>query len=157
MPANSLYLLYSQEKNDEKFFKDSGPEIVPPVYIHPSASVDSSSKLGPNVSIGLKVKIHSGVRISNAIILDGTEIKPNATVLYSIIGRRCRIGQWARVEGTPTLPIQQNTTILRNGLKMQSITVLANDVTIDDEVRVQNCIVLPHKEIKNGVVGEVIM
>ncbi|EMR11328.1 hypothetical protein PNEG_00357 [Pneumocystis murina B123] len=157
VPANALYLLYSQEENDKKFFKDSGPEIVPPVYIHPSASVDHSSKLGPNVSIGLKVKIHSGVRISNAIILDGAEIKPNASVLHSIIGRRCRVGQWARVEGTPTLPTQHNTTILRNGLKVQSITVLANDVTIDDEVRVQNCIVLPHKEIKNGVVGEVIM
>ncbi|KTW30788.1 hypothetical protein T552_00500 [Pneumocystis carinii B80] len=153
--ANALYLLYSQKENDQKFFKDSGPEIVPPVYIHPSASVSHSSKLGPNVSIGLNVKIHSGVRISNAIILDGAEIKPNASVLHSIIGRRSRVGQWARVEGTPTLPTQHNTTILRNGVKIQSITVLANDVVIDDEVRVQNCIVLPHKEIKVGVVGEV--
>lgn len=157
VPANALYLLHAQGKNDENLFKNTDLEIVPPVYIHPSASVDLPSKLGPNVSIGPKVKIHSGVRISNAIVLDGTEIKHNASVFHSIIGRRCRIGQWARVEGTPTLPTQHNTTILRNGVKIQSITVLANDVIVDDEVRVQNCIVLPHKEIKDGVVGEVIM
>ncbi|KAG5439239.1 hypothetical protein PCANB_001538 [Pneumocystis canis] len=158
VPANALYLLHAERPNDEELFsKNSGLEIVPPVYIDPSASVDKSAKLGPNVSISPKVKIHSGVRISNAIILDGAEIKHNACVLHSIIGRKTRVGQWARVEGTPTLPTQHNTTILRNGVKIQSITVVANDVIIEDEVRVQNCIVLPHKEIKNGVVGEVIM
>ncbi|KAG5519183.1 hypothetical protein PMAC_002271 [Pneumocystis sp. 'macacae'] len=156
VPANALYLRRAQENGDKELFsKDNGLEIVQPVYIDPSASVDSSAKLGPNVSIGPKVKICSGVRISNSIVLDGTEIKDNACILHSIISRGCRVGQWARVEGTPTLPMQHNTTILRNGVKIQAITVVANDVTIHDEVRVQNCIVLPHKEIKKGVVGEV--
>ncbi|KAG4306463.1 hypothetical protein PORY_000451 [Pneumocystis oryctolagi] len=156
VPANALYLLHAQKNSDKELvFRENGPEIVPPVYIDPSAIVNSSAKLGPNVSIGPKVKIHSGVRISNAIILDGAEIKDNACILHSIISRKSRVGQWARVEGTPTLPLQHNTTALQNGVKVQSATVVANDVIIHDEVLVQNCIVLPHKEIKKGVVGEV--
>lgn len=74
-----------------------------------------------------------------------------------MIAEDCRIGTWARIEGTPTLPSQHNSVILKNGVKVQSITILAKNVTVADEVRVQNDLILPHKEIKESVSGEVIM
>jgi mannose-1-phosphate guanylyltransferase len=50
-------------------------DIVEPVYIHPSASIDVSAKVGPNVSIGPNAVIGAGVRLSNAIILNNVTIQ----------------------------------------------------------------------------------
>lgn len=159
VPANGLYLKQAMEAGDPSVLRTSrdGPEILGPVYVHPSAYVHPTAKLGPFVSIGAKSRIGEGVRIKDSIILDGTEVKDNACILHSIIASGCKVGAWARVEGTPTLATQHNMTVMRNGAKVQSITVCASDVSIGNEVHLQNCIVLPHKDIKRGVVGEVIM
>lgn len=69
----------------------------------------------------------------------------------------CKVGSWARVEGTFPSASQDGGPIMRNGVKLQDITVCASHVTIENEVRIQNCVVLPHKEIKKSVVGQVIM
>lgn len=48
-------------------------------------------------------------------------------------------------------------TLVKDGAKIQSVTILSSDVNVSEEVHVQNTIVLPHKDIKNDVVNEVIM
>lgn len=58
------------------------------------------------------------------------------------------MGAWARVEGTPTPVGSHSTTIIKNGVKVQSITILGKECAVGDEVRVQNCICLPYKELK---------
>jgi mannose-1-phosphate guanylyltransferase len=150
-PSNSSVPLYSKPKDE------NGPEIVSPVYIHPSAQISPSAKLGPNVSISAGVRILAGARIKDAIILDGAEIKHNACVLHAIVGWDSKVGAWARVEGTPTLASQHSTTIVRGGVKIQSITILAKEVSVTDEVHCQNVIVLPHKEINFDINNEVIV
>ena len=45
------------------------PKIIGDVFIHESASVDSTAVLGPNVSIGKNVKIGAGARIRESIVL----------------------------------------------------------------------------------------
>ena len=90
-------------------------------------------------------------------MLDSAEIKANACVLHAIVGWESKIGAWARVEGTPTLATQHNTIIVKGGVKLQSITILAKDVHVGDEIRCQNVIILPHKEIKFDVSNEVIV
>ena len=156
VPANALYLLKAFQQQSPEIAKPSAT-IVPPVYIHPSAYVDPTAKLGPNVSIGAKVTIGPGARVKESIVLDDSEIKHDACVLYSIIGWNSRVGAWARVEGTPTPMTSHSTSIIKNGVKVQSITILGKECGVGDEVRVQNCICLPYKELKRDVANEVIM
>lgn len=156
IPANALYLQKAFQSQSEELAAPSA-NILPPVFIHPTASVDPTAKLGPNVSIGPKVVIGAGVRVKESIVLEEAEIRHDACVLYSIIGWNSRVGAWARVEGSPTPVATHTTSIVKNGVKVQSITILGKECGVGDEVRVQNCICLPYKELKRDVANEVIM
>ena len=156
VPANALYLMKAFQNQSEELAKPSAT-ILPPVYIHPTAQVDPTAKLGPNVSIGPKAIIGPGVRIKESIVLEEAEIKHDACVLYAIIGWNSRIGAWARVEGSPTPVSSHTTSIIKSGVKVQSITILGKECGVGDEVRVQNCVCLPYKELKRDVCNEVIM
>ena len=147
VPANALYLMKAFQSQSDELAKPSAT-ILPPVFIHPSAQVDPTAKLGPNVSIGPRAIIGAGVRIKESIVLEDAEIRHDACVLYSIIGWSGRVGAWARVEGTPTPVREHNTSIVKNGVKVQSITILGKECAVADEVRVQNCVCLPFKELK---------
>ncbi|KAJ5287446.1 hypothetical protein N7478_003132 [Penicillium angulare] len=156
VPANALYLQKAFQAQSEELTPPSAT-IVPPVFIHPTASVDPTAKLGPNVSIGPRVVVGAGVRIKDSIVLEDTEIRHDACVLHSIIGWSSRVGAWARVEGTP-IPIgSHSTSIVKQGVKVQSITIIGKECSVGDEVRVQNCVCLPYKELKRDVANEVIM
>ena len=156
VPANALYLMKAFQTQSEELAKPSA-NILPPVYIHPTATVDPTAKLGPNVSVGPRAHIGAGVRIKESIVLEDAEIKHDACILYSIIGWASRVGAWARVEGTPTPVREHSTSIVKNGVKVQSITILGKECAVADEVRVQNCVCLPYKELKRDVQNEVIM
>lgn len=158
IPANALYLQKEfQTPGGSTELAPASATIIPPVYIHPTAEVDPTAKLGPHVSIGPRVVVGAGARIKESIVLEDSEIKHDACVLYSIIGWNSRVGAWARVEGTPTPVGSHTTSIIKNGVKVQSITILGKECGVGDEVRVQNCICLPYKELKRDVANEVIM
>ncbi|KIH88759.1 mannose-1-phosphate guanylyltransferase [Sporothrix brasiliensis 5110] len=156
VPANALYLQQAWQ-TASKELAAPGPNIIQPVFIHPSAHVDPTAKLGPNVSIGPRVTVGAGARIKESIVLEDSEIKHDACVLYSIIGWNSRVGAWARVEGSPTPVTNHSTTIVKNGIKVQTVTILGKECGVGDEVRVQNCVCLPFKELKRDVANEVIM
>ncbi|KAF7513114.1 hypothetical protein GJ744_010510 [Endocarpon pusillum] len=156
VPANALYLQKAFQSQSEELAAPSA-NILPPVFIHPTATVDPTAKLGPNVSIGPKAVIGAGARVKESIVLEEAEIKHDACVLYSIIGWNSRVGAWARVEGSPTPVGNHTTSIVKNGVKVQSITILGKECGVGDEVRVQNCVCLPYKELKRDVANEVIM
>lgn len=147
VPANALYLQRAWQTGSKELAQPSA-NIVPPVFIHPTAEIHPTAKLGPNVSIGPRAIIGAGARVKEAVVLEDCEIKHDACVLYSIIGWGSRVGAWARVEGTPTPVGSHSTSIIKNGVKVQSITILGKDCGVGDEVRVQNCICLPYKELK---------
>ena len=97
--------------------KAEGPEIIAPVYIHPSATVHSTAKIGPNVSISADARVGNHRRSNeNSIILSGAEIAPHAVILHSIVAWDCRIRAWARVEGIP-LGVQEHV-VIRGGVKV---------------------------------------
>ena len=147
VPASALYLQKAFQQQSEELAAPSAT-VLPPVYIHPSATVDPTAKLGPNVSVGPRAVIGPGARVKESIVLEDAEVRHDACVLYSIIGWGSRVGAWARVEGTPT-PVQSHTdSVVKNGVKVQSITILGKDCGVGDEVRVQNCVCLPNKELK---------
>ncbi|PHH68236.1 hypothetical protein CDD80_145 [Ophiocordyceps camponoti-rufipedis] len=156
VPANALYLQRALQLSSSELVPASA-NMVPPVFVHPTAQVHPTAKLGPNVSIGPRVVVGAGARVKESIVLEDCEIKHDACVLYSIIGWGSRVGAWARVEGTPTPPGSHSTSIVKSGVKVQSITILGKDCAVGDEVHVQNCICLPFKELKRDVANEVIM
>ncbi|KAK9467301.1 nucleotide-diphospho-sugar transferase [Lipomyces arxii] len=158
VPANALYLqkLFQTDIYAPNLARASA-FIVPPVYIDPTATVDPTAKLGPNVSVGPRAKIAAGARVKEAILLEDTEVKHDAFVLYSILARGVKVGAWARVEGSPITAVDHLAMTSKNGVRVQSVSILATDVAVGDEVRIQNCVVLPHKDIKVDVENEIIM
>ncbi|KAG0133853.1 nucleotide-diphospho-sugar transferase [Tuber indicum] len=156
VPANALYLQKAWQSESNELSQPSA-FIVPPVYIHPTAVVDPTAKLGPNVSIGPRAVIGAGARVKESIVLEDAEIRHDACVLYSIIGWQSKVGAWARVEGTPMSVTEHSTTVVKNGVRVQSVSILSRDCKVGDEVRVWNCVTLPFKELKRDVSNEVIM
>ncbi|GAA5812226.1 hypothetical protein MFLAVUS_005676 [Mucor flavus] len=155
--ANAAYLQLQQSENSSRLAKNKpdGPEIIGAVYIHPSAQVDATAKIGPNVSIGPRVNIGKGVRVKDSIILDNVTIGHASCIIHSVIGWNSKIGAWARVEGTAVN--DHNEEMMKNGVKVQSITILGKEVSVLDETIIRNCIVLPHKELKSSYHSQILM
>ncbi|GMH01315.1 hypothetical protein Nepgr_003154 [Nepenthes gracilis] len=119
--------------------------VVGDVFVHPSAKVHPTAKIGPNVSISANARIGAGVRLISCIILDDVEIKENAVVIHSIVGWKSSIGKWSRVQAEG----DYNAKL--------GVTILGEDVTVEDEVVVINSIVLPHKTLNVSVQEEIIL
>ncbi|KAI4319105.1 hypothetical protein MLD38_032746 [Melastoma candidum] len=119
--------------------------IIGDVYIHPSAKVHPSAKIGPNVTVSANARVGAGTRLISCIILDDVEIKENAVIIHSIVGWKSSIGKWSRVQGGGDYSSKLGITILGEG------------VTVEDEVVLINCIVLPHKTMNDSVQEEIIL
>eukprot|EP00343_Euplotes_focardii_P010702 CAMPEP_0205827838 /NCGR_PEP_ID=MMETSP0206-20130828/33233_1 /ASSEMBLY_ACC=CAM_ASM_000279 /TAXON_ID=36767 /ORGANISM="Euplotes focardii, Strain TN1" /LENGTH=161 /DNA_ID=CAMNT_0053129091 /DNA_START=590 /DNA_END=1075 /DNA_ORIENTATION=+ len=131
-----LYLKSLEEKKDEKL--SQGDNIKEGVVIHPTATVADDAEIGPYVSIGENCVVESGARIQNSCIFPGTKIGRSAFISQSIIGRDSKIGKWTRIE---------------------QLAVIADDVTIKDELFINGSKILPHKSIDKSYYenGDIIM
>ncbi|XP_068641500.1 uncharacterized protein [Aristolochia californica] len=148
LKCSALYL--SQFRHTSPYLLASGDgtksaNIIGDVYIHPSAKVHPTAKIGPNVSISANARIGPGVRLISCIILDDVEIKENAVVIHAIVGWKSSIGKWSRVQGEGDYNVKTG------------ITILGEAVTVEDEVVVVNCIVLPNKTLNISVQEEIIL
>jgi mannose-1-phosphate guanylyltransferase len=141
------------------------PKIIGDVFIHPSAHVDETAVLGPNVSISAGVTIGAGCRVLESIILRNTVIQNHSLIMYSIIGWNSFIGAWARVEGTPTDPdpnkpyakIEHKSLFTNKGKLNPSITIIGSSVIVPHEMLIRNSIILPNKEIGHSYNNEIIL
>lgn len=148
LKCSDLYLARYQEISPHLLASGDGKKstaIVGDVYIHPSAKIHPTAKIGPNVSISANVRIAAGVRLVNCIILDDVEVQENALVMHAIIGWKSLIGRWSRVQAEG----DYNTKL--------GVTILGESVTVEDEVVVINCIVLPNKVLNMSVQEEIIL
>ncbi|KAL2623692.1 hypothetical protein R1flu_003897 [Riccia fluitans] len=141
--CSSLYLEEYRRTSPDLLAK--GDNIIGDVFIHPSARIHPSAKIGPNVSISANARIGPGARLIGCIILDDVEIKDNAVVMHSIVGWKSTVGRWSRVQGGG----DYNSKL--------GIAILGEDVCVEDEVVVVNCIVLPHKNLNQSVLEEIIL
>uniref|UniRef100_A0AC34GRJ4 Nucleotidyl transferase domain-containing protein n=1 Tax=Panagrolaimus sp. ES5 TaxID=591445 RepID=A0AC34GRJ4_9BILA len=107
-----------------------GPNIIEPVMIHETAKLPHTGQIGPNVVIGANVVMEDGIRIKNSTVLADTHIKEHSFINASIIGRKCTVGKWVRIENT---------------------SVIGDDVVIKDELYLNGARVLPHKSISTNV------
>lgn len=148
LKCSGLYLYQFRFTSPQLLASGDGTKsatIIGDVFIHPSAKVHPTAKIGPNVSVAANARIGPGVRLISCIILDDVEIKENAIVIHSIVGWKSCIGRWSRVHGEG----DYNAKL--------GITILGEDVTVEDEVVVINSIVLPHKTLNVSVQQEIIL
>jgi mannose-1-phosphate guanylyltransferase len=96
----------------------------------PSAKIGKDCRIGPNVTIGANVVIEDGVCIKRSTILSDTHIQSHCWVQSSIVGWKCSIGKWVR---------------------MENVTVLGEDVVVKDEIYINGGYILPHKSIAESV------
>jgi len=123
-----LYLNSLREKTSNELA--TGPSIVGNVLMHPTAKIGNNCRIGPDVTIGPDVVLEDGVCIKRSTVLEGARIKQHSWMESCIIGWKCSVGQWVR---------------------MENVCVLGEDVSIKDEVYVNGGKVLPHKSIAASV------
>ena len=125
--------------------KEGSPEIKGTVFMHPSARIDATAKLGPNVSIASGVRVGAGARLMNCVLLLGASVGDNAVVSHAIVGGGSKVGKWGRVQGSGDADAQFG------------VSILGEDVSVGEEACVVQCIVLPHKEIRASVANQIIL
>ncbi|KAF0287799.1 Mannose-1-phosphate guanyltransferase beta [Amphibalanus amphitrite] len=123
-----MYLTSLKTKDPSLLYKGDG--VASGVMVDPTARIGKNCKIGPNVTIGPDVIIEDGVRIKRATVMRGAHIKSHSWIENSIVGWRCVVGRWVR---------------------MENVTVLGEDVIVQDEIYVNGGIVLPHKSIAASV------
>jgi len=123
-----LYLGWLDKKTAEKLRHGKG--FKGPVLIDETAKIGNGCLIGPNVAIGPNVVIGDGVRLVDTVVLEGAIVRDNSFITNSIIGWKSTVGRWVR---------------------MENVSVLGEDVHIDDEVFLNGARVLPHKQISASV------
>ncbi|KAM6470745.1 mannose-1-phosphate guanylyltransferase catalytic subunit beta isoform 1-T2 [Liasis olivaceus] len=123
-----LYLQHLRLKQPERLHSGSG--YMGNVLVDPSAKIGSNCSIGPNVTIGAGVVVEDGVRIKRCTVLKGSRIRSHSWLESCIVGWSSSVGQWVR---------------------MENVTVLGEDVIVNDELYLNGANVLPHKSIAESV------
>ncbi|XP_053159369.1 mannose-1-phosphate guanyltransferase beta isoform X2 [Hemicordylus capensis] len=123
-----MYLQSLRLKQPERLH--SGPGFVGNVLVDPTAKIGSNCSIGPNVTIGAGVVVEDGVRIKRCTVLKGSRIRSYSWLESCIVGWSSSVGQWVR---------------------MENVTVLGEDVIVNDELYLNGANVLPHKSIAESV------
>ncbi|KAM9189065.1 mannose-1-phosphate guanylyltransferase regulatory subunit alpha isoform 2-T2 [Mergus octosetaceus] len=133
--ASRLYLNQYSKTHPERLAqnKPGGPIIRGNVYIHPTASIDSTAvdhTCVLNTIVGWDSTIGRWARV------EGTPSDPNPNDPYAKI---------------------DSESLFRDGRLTPSITILGCSVTIPAEVVILNSIVLPHKELSRSCKNQIIL
>ncbi|KAF4529625.1 hypothetical protein B566_EDAN017071 [Ephemera danica] len=124
----ALYLGSQRQRNPSMLY--SGPGVVGNALVDPSAVIGKGCRIGPNVSIGPDVVLEDGVCVKRCAILKGATVRSHSWLDGCIVGWRCVVGRWVR---------------------MENCTVLGEDVIVKDELYINGGQVLPHKSIAASV------
>ncbi|XP_052779229.1 mannose-1-phosphate guanyltransferase beta-like [Mya arenaria] len=123
-----MYLTSLKKKNSNLLYKGDG--VNGNALVDPTAKIGKNCRIGPNVTIGPNVVIEDGVCIKRCTVLNGALIKSHSWLDSCIIGWKCVVGRWVR---------------------MENVSVLGEDVTVKDELYVNGGRILPHKSIADSV------
>ncbi|GFR23905.1 mannose-1-phosphate guanyltransferase beta-A [Trichonephila clavata] len=122
------YLQHMKQKQPRKLHQ--AEYTVGNVLLDPTAKIGKNCRIGPNVVIGPNVIVEDGVCLKKCTLLKGCLVKSHSWIESCIIGWKCVVGQWVRMENT---------------------SVLGEDVIVKDEMYVNGGKVLPHKAISESV------
>ncbi len=106
-------------------------KVIHPVFIDRDVYISSGSVIGPYSIIENSVKIGRFSRIRESLIQMGTTIEYGAFIIQSIVGEKCHIGRWARIDEN---------------------VVIGDEVIVMDEVYIARRVrILPFKEIESSI------
>uniref|UniRef100_A0A183DY34 NTP_transferase domain-containing protein n=1 Tax=Gongylonema pulchrum TaxID=637853 RepID=A0A183DY34_9BILA len=123
-----LYLKHL--RNKFPWMLAQGDYIQGNVIVDESAVIGRDCRIGPNVVIGPRVRVENGVCLRQCTVLSDSVLSSHSWVNSSIVGRKCSIGKWVRIENT---------------------CVIGDDVVVNDELYLNGARVLPHKAITTNV------
>ncbi|KAL5267256.1 hypothetical protein ACHWQZ_G004330 [Mnemiopsis leidyi] len=126
--GSSLYLDHVSRTKPEILCKNQS--CLGNVLVDKSATIGRNCQIGPDVVIGPDCVIEDGVCLQKTTVMQGCRIGSHTWINNSIVGWRCKIGKWVRMEG---------------------VSVLGEDVTIRDELYINGGRILPHKEIGDSI------
>uniref|UniRef100_A0A8D2JQ93 mannose-1-phosphate guanylyltransferase n=1 Tax=Sciurus vulgaris TaxID=55149 RepID=A0A8D2JQ93_SCIVU len=150
-----LFLQSLRQKQPERLC--SGPGIVGNVLVDPSARIGQNCSIGPNVSLGAGVVVEDGVCIRRCTVLRDAHIHSHSWLESCIVGWRCRVGQWVSLWAGPGGERGRECVYLTDRVylslqvRMENVTVLGEDVIVNDELYLNGASVLPHKSIGESV------
>lgn len=79
------------------------------VLIDPSAQIGRGCRLGPNVCIGPGVRLEDGVCIKRSVVMRDSVVRSHSWLENCIVGWRCVVGRWARIENTAVLGVRRRS------------------------------------------------
>ncbi|CAD5124938.1 DgyrCDS13182 [Dimorphilus gyrociliatus] len=123
-----LYLTALNMYNND--YLHEGPGIVGNVLVDKSAKIGNGCRIGPNVVIGPDVVVEDGACVKRSTLMKGSRVRSHAWLDNCIIGWKCSVGRWVRMEG---------------------VSVLGEDVVVADELYINGGRILPHKSISASV------
>uniref|UniRef100_A0A8C1UCF0 mannose-1-phosphate guanylyltransferase n=1 Tax=Cyprinus carpio TaxID=7962 RepID=A0A8C1UCF0_CYPCA len=123
-----MYLQSVRQQAPERL--RTGPGFLGNVLVDPTAVIGENCTIGPNVTIGAGVVLEDGVRVKRCTVLKGAHIRSHSWLESCIVGWSSSVGQWVR---------------------MENVTVLGEDVIVNDELYINGANVLPHKSIADSV------
>ena len=126
--GSALYLDMLRRKNPAALA--SGEGIVGNVLVDPTATIGEGCVIGPDVVIGPGVHVMEGCRLNRTTLLRGSTAKAHCWIKDAIVGWSSTVGKWSRLE---------------------HVTVLGEDVTVQDEIYINGSKVLPHKSIGESI------
>jgi len=131
LEGNFLVLnnLCNDDCNKDKNLNNKGV-LKGKVLVGSDCVIEEGAEVGPNVILGDNVVIKSGTKIKNSVALNDSTINSNTFIENTIIGWGSRIGKWCRLKGT---------------------TIIGEDVSLADEVSVEESLILPNVAVKKDV------
>ncbi|XP_034065690.1 uncharacterized protein LOC117542234 [Gymnodraco acuticeps] len=123
-----MYLQSLRQQAPERL--RTGPGFLGNVLVDPTAQIGENCTIGPNVTIGAGVVVEDGVRIKRCTVMKGARVRSHSWLESCIVGWSSSVGQWVR---------------------MENVTVLGEDVIVNDELYLNGANVLPHKSINESV------
>lgn len=129
----------------------------------PTAKIGENCTIGPNVTIGADVVVEDGVRIKRCTVLKGSRVRSHSWLESCIVGWSSSVGQWVSVSlGTKvnrfSSPAHSSLRMSRltpgsifPQVRMENVSVLGEDVIVNDELYLNGASVLPHKSINESV------
>ena len=71
--------------------------LVAPSFVGPGATVRHGAEVGPYAVLGSGSVVETDARVRDAVVWPDSLVGPGATIEGAIVGRRCRIGDHARL------------------------------------------------------------
>ncbi|KAK6008967.1 nucleotidyl transferase, partial [Ostertagia ostertagi] len=118
-----MSLFLEHKRRTEPSVLAKGESVQGNVLIDQTATIGNNCRIGPNVVIGPRVLVEDGVCLRHCTVLSDSIIRTHSWINQSIIGRKCSIGRWVRIENNSVIG---DDVVVMDELYLNGAQVLAS-------------------------------